>query len=78
SPYEMCSPQDIAYQRKLVFSAYHIKDIGRLRDDRLICSTLLGDVSEQPKRSPADINLRDGTYVYGEGSLITPGSRGFV
>lgn len=78
SPYEMCYLQDIAYQRKLVFSAYHIKDIGRLRDDRLACSTLLGDISQQPKRSPADINLRDGTYVYGERSLITPGSRGFV
>lgn len=78
SPYEMCSPQEMTYLRQLVFSAYHIKDIGRLRDDRLICSTLLSDIREQPKRSPADINLRDGTYVYSERPLITPGSRGFV
>ncbi|EPG43427.1 hypothetical protein H711_00499, partial [Brucella ovis IntaBari-2009-88-3] len=27
SPFEICSPQDLAYQRKLVFAAYHIKDI---------------------------------------------------
>ena len=78
SPFEMCSAQEMAYLRKLVFSAYHIKDIGRLSDDRLICSTLLSYIQDQPKRSPADINLKDGTYVYGERSLITPGSRGFV
>ena len=78
SPYEMCSPQEMAYLRKLVFSGYHIKDIGRLRDNRLICSTLLSDIPEQSERPPADINLPDGTYVYGEGYLITPGSRGFV
>ncbi|MBQ0709600.1 EAL domain-containing protein [Ochrobactrum sp. AP1BH01-1] len=78
SPYEMCSSQDMAYLRKLVFSAYHVKDIGRLRDDRLMCSTLLSDVHEHSKRSPADVHLSDGTYVYGERPLITPGSRGFV
>ncbi|QPA29024.1 EAL domain-containing protein [Brucella anthropi] len=78
SPYKMCSPEEMTYLRKLVFSGYHIKDIGRFRGDRLICSTLLSDIPEQPSRSPADIHLSDGTYVYGERSLITPGSFGSV
>lgn len=78
SSYEMCSPEEMTYLRKLVFSAYHIKDIGRFRDDRLICSTLMGDIPGQPKRSVADIHLPDGTYVYSDRSLITPGSHGSV
>lgn len=78
SPYGICSLEEMAYLRKLVFSAYHIKDIGRFRGDRMICSTLLSDIPEQPARSPADIHLSDGTYVYGDRSLITPGSHGSV
>lgn len=76
SPFEICSPQDLAYQRKLVFAAYHIKDIGRLRDDQLICSTLLSDIKTQPRRSVANDNLKDGTYIYADDALITPGSHG--
>ena len=78
SPYGMCSPEEMTYLRKLVFSGYHIKDIGRFRGGRLICSTLLSDIPQQPIRSPADIQLSDGTYVYGDRSLITPGSHGAV
>ncbi|MHC5230992.1 EAL domain-containing protein [Brucella sp. LJL56] len=78
SPYELCSSEEMTYLRKLVFSAYHIKDIGRFRGDRLICSTLLSDIPEQPSRSPADVHLSDGTYVYGDRLLITPGSHGSV
>ncbi len=78
SPFEMCSAQDLVYQRKLVFAAYHIKDIGRLHDERLICSTLLSDIHIQPRRSVANVNLRDGTYIYSDRALITPDSHGPV
>ena len=78
STYEMCSREEMAYLRRLVFSAYHIKDIGRFRGDRLVCSTLLGQISEPSRRSVADIHLPDGTYVYGDRSLITPGSHSAV
>ncbi|MBR7651174.1 EAL domain-containing protein [Brucella oryzae] len=78
SPYEMCSPEDMAYLRDLIFSAYQIKDIGRFRGGRFICSTLLSNIPGQPDRSPADVHLSDGTYVYGDRSLITPGSHGSV
>lgn len=75
SKFELCSPSDLAYMRELVFSAFHIKDIGRLRDERLICSTLLSEPDSLP-RSKEDVLLRDGTYVYGDRELITPRSHG--
>ena len=78
SAYEMCSQEEMAYLRELVFSAYHIKDISRFRGGRLVCSTLLGEIPEQPRRSVADIHLPDGTYVYSDGFLITPGSHSAV
>ncbi len=48
SPYEMCSPEDMAYLRDLIFSAYQIKDIGRFRGGRFICSTLLSNILDNP------------------------------
>nr|WP_043715805.1 EAL domain-containing protein [Brucella intermedia] len=76
STYPVCSMQDLAFQRKLLFSAYHIKDIGRLQDDRLVCSTLLNEIPLQPRRSIADIELKDGTYIYADHRLLTPDSHG--
>ncbi len=43
SPFAPCSPEDLAYLRRLVFSAYQVKDIGRVEDGRRRCSTMLGD-----------------------------------
>src|SRR5690606_9263821 len=34
--FETCSPDNLAYLRELLFSAFHIKDIGQLQDERLI------------------------------------------
>ena len=76
SEYETCSPDHLAYMRELVFSAFHIKDIGQLRDERLLCSTLLTNKMDLLPRSQEDVRLRDGTYVYGDKALITPRSRG--
>ncbi|MBV2142583.1 EAL domain-containing protein [Falsochrobactrum sp. TDYN1] len=78
SPFEKCSREDKVYLRELIFSGYHIKDIGRLGDDRLLCSTLLSDISDEPRRSAEDVRLRDGTYIYRDRNLITPGSHGPV
>src|SRR5690606_28124506 len=51
SKFASCSPNDLIYLRELIFAAYHIKDIGRLEDDRLVCSTLLTDLSKEKQRS---------------------------
>ena len=78
SPYPMCSAAERTYLRGLLFSAYQIKDIGRLRDGKLQCSTLLTDLEEQAPRTKADVDTADGIYVYNDGALITPGSHGAV
>lgn len=78
SPSAPCSVDDQVYLRKLVFPAYHIKDIGRFQNNRLVCSTLLGNLAEPVPRSVADVNLSDGTYVYRDLPLKTPGSHGVV
>ena len=78
SPFKECSPEDKVYLRKLIFSGYHIKDMGRLNNDRLLCSTLLSDIPDEPRRSAEDVRLRDGTYIYRDRNLITPGSHGPV
>lgn len=78
SPYLVCSDDDKRYLRELLFSAYHIKDIGRLINDRLQCSTLLNDIDTDEVRSTEDVLLGDGTYVYGDHQLLTPGSHGPV
>ncbi len=70
SPYSVCSDDDKRYLRELLFSAYHIKDIGRLINDRLQCSTLLNDIDTDEVRSTEDVLLGDGTYVYGDHQLL--------
>lgn len=78
SPYAICSDEDKRYLRELLFGGYHVKDIGRLVNDRLECSTLLNDVDTDEVRSTEEVQLMDGTYIYGDHKLITPGSHGPV
>ncbi|MCI1001148.1 EAL domain-containing protein [Ochrobactrum sp. C6C9] len=78
SPYRVCSADERVYLRRILFKAYQIKDIGRLIDGRLNCSTLLPDLARQEPRSTADVLLPDGTYVYADRPLVTPGTYGPV
>lgn len=65
SPYATCSVEERDYLRKILFSAYQIKDIGRRLDERQQCSTLLSEMQDALDRSAADVALPDKTYVYG-------------
>ncbi|WP_408913611.1 EAL domain-containing protein [Brucella pseudogrignonensis] len=78
SPYEICSTEDIIYQRKILFEAPYIKDIGRLKDEMLLCSTLLGPISSPHQRAKADVENDDGFFAYGFGELVTPDTKGVV
>jgi sensor c-di-GMP phosphodiesterase-like protein len=78
SPFAICSDEDKRYLGELLFGGYHIKDIGRLVNDRLQCSALLNDINAKEVRSTEDVRLKDGTYVYQDHALITPGSHGPV
>jgi len=76
STYPMCGAEDKQYMRELLFSGYHIKDIGRLKNETLQCSTLLNEVNDSRPRSKEDVLLKDKTYIYRDEELITPGSHG--
>lgn len=78
STHPMCSTEDKQFMRELLFSGYHVKDIGRLKSDTLQCSTLLTHTDGSHPRSEEDVLLKDGTYIYGDHELITPGSHGPV
>lgn len=76
SPYALCSADDKRYMRELLFAAYHVKDIGRLENDTLKCSTLLNEVVSSKPRSKEDVLLKGGEYVYKDHELITSGGHG--
>lgn len=76
SPYSPCSHEDEVYLRRLVFGGYQIKDIGRVKDGILLCSILLHDVRARTIMSKPDVVMEDGTEVFGDRALITPGSHG--
>ncbi|WP_044874259.1 EAL domain-containing protein [Pseudomonas sp. LFM046] len=42
SPHAVCSGEDFTVMRSALVRAKYIKDVGRLADDRLVCSTVLG------------------------------------
>jgi len=76
STHPICGAEDKQYMRELLFSGYHVKDIGRLEGDILQCSTLLNDTDKSRPRRKEDVLLKDGTYIYKDDELITPGSHG--
>ncbi|MFD1197706.1 EAL domain-containing protein [Brucella gallinifaecis] len=78
SNFPICSQEDKHYMREVLFSAYNIKDIGRLQNDILQCSAFLSDVTTEGRRSREDVSFDDGTYVYQDRELITTGSHGSI
>ncbi len=78
SPYLACSVDDQTYLRKILFAAYQIKDVGRLVDNKLQCSTLLGALVEPVPTTAADLEMADGTIVFADGPLRITGSYGAV
>jgi len=65
SRYPYCSYGDMEFLHNLVYHSIFLKEIGRIRDNRIACSTTLGrehlSSSELPK--PESIG-RDGVKVY--------------
>ncbi|MBS7455616.1 EAL domain-containing protein [Coralloluteibacterium stylophorae] len=61
SPGEACSAEDLQHMRTLLFGAALVRDVGRIRDDALVCSAALGRLPT-PVPMPAP-------------DLVTPGRR---
>jgi sensor c-di-GMP phosphodiesterase-like protein len=73
-----CSDDELGFMRDLVYNAANIKDIGRVRDGRLICSTGLGRLAEPRAEMAPDMTVGE-TKIYTLVQLaLSDHSRGFV
>ena len=64
SPYPFCSADDITRLRHLVFEAHIIKDIGRIRDGKLTCTSTLGLLPAPLAQPSASIVTPSGISIY--------------
>ncbi|MDE3202100.1 MAG: EAL domain-containing protein [Acidobacteriota bacterium] len=60
----VCSPQQIAAFRKLVFSSHYLKAAGRMSGDSIACSTTFGVAHGDPVHARPSYVQHDGTSIY--------------
>jgi sensor c-di-GMP phosphodiesterase-like protein len=79
SPYPFCSDQDITMLRGLVFRGHLVKEIGRVRNNMLYCTSMNGRFDEPKPTAKPDIVMRSGKTVRLNSPLISaPGVRGDI
>ncbi|YBV98197.1 EAL domain-containing protein [Phyllobacteriaceae bacterium JZ32] len=78
SHYTFCSHAEIELMRNMLFEARNLKDIGRVRDGHLVCSTILGNSSGRLPMPTPQIVLPDGTRIYPDTPLAVSNSRATV
>lgn len=66
SPYEYCSPQEIAVMQAMTFRSPDVKEIGRTRDGKLYCSAYLGRLETPLPQANQGMTLPDGTHLYND------------
>jgi sensor c-di-GMP phosphodiesterase-like protein len=74
-----CSDGDLAVMRAFVFNASVVRDIGRVKDGRLLCTSMNGRLPDPVPLAAGDISVGD-AQVYGNRllSLISPHSNGIM
>ena len=79
SPLPFCSEAEMASFRILIFQSQYLKDGGRIRDGRILCSATMGR-SDLPKTQfIPDYSQPDGTIVYRDHTPMRIGnSRGMI
>lgn len=79
SPFPFCSDDDIARLRKLVFEGHLVKDIGRVRNGILYCSSTVGRVDDSMPQIKPDIVTPSGRSIWLNRPLLSvPGTRGDI
>ncbi len=63
SPYPFCSDEDITRLRTLVFHGHLVKDIGRVRDGKLYCTSVDGRLEHPQEQRPPDIVTPSGRKI---------------
>ncbi len=64
SSFPFCSEEEVTYFRQLVFQSRFLKEGGRMRNGRILCSTTLGHAPDPTKRYKPDFAQDDGTFLY--------------
>jgi sensor c-di-GMP phosphodiesterase-like protein len=79
SPFPFCSDDDIARLRTLVFHGQLVKEIGRVRDNMLYCTSINGRFDHPIPELKPDIVLHSGRAIWLHSPLITvPGMYGDI
>jgi sensor c-di-GMP phosphodiesterase-like protein len=74
----LCSDQELSYLRKWVFNASYVRDIGRVKDAHINCTTALGRLTPPPATTPGDIVIGGRKLFASIPLLINPQARGIV
>ncbi|WP_160113651.1 EAL domain-containing protein [Phyllobacterium salinisoli] len=75
APPPYCTPAEIEFLRNMLFGSRNLKDIGRVKDGALLCSTLLGVPSGHvPMPSVPYVELPDGTQIFPDTPLAVSNS----
>ena len=64
SPHRVCSEAEIGYFRALIFESEYLKDAGRMRDGKILCSAGLGRSTQPQEQADPDFTQQDGTTIY--------------
>lgn len=79
SPYPFCSDQDIDRLRELVYRGHIVKEIGRVRNNMLYCTSVNGRLARPVQELPADLVTPSGRSIWLNVPLYTvPGMRGDI
>ncbi|WP_420959815.1 EAL domain-containing protein [Brucella sp. IR073] len=76
SPYPFCSQTELQLLRNMLFETRNAKDIGRVRDGAVVCSTILGTPNRRvgmPRQAP--VVLPDGSHFYADAPLTVSSGR---
>lgn len=70
-----CGSSDLGHLRKIAFNARYIKDVGRITDGKLVCSSLLGILSPPFAIPPPDLTTGDGYQLWLQAGMLLTDKR---
>jgi sensor c-di-GMP phosphodiesterase-like protein len=72
-----CSDKDIEFMRYTVFTAIHVKDLGRIEEGKLTCTTSTGRIAKPPVMSAPDVSYNGIDVRVAIPTMISSGAHGF-
>jgi sensor c-di-GMP phosphodiesterase-like protein len=64
SVYPECSDAELDSMRRILFQSRYLKEAGRIQNDSIACSAVMGRLDQPIKLGKPDYIQRDGTYLY--------------